>query len=117
MSSRRADASGDRQVPLAWSTPRDILEAVESRPGAVVFEVPEISRIVSGRQPSLPRVRVRRRGPVEPPSLGLPFGVRDHEGRQHCWSCGRDLSEDDVIRSAPGYVQCPGCGARLPFAE
>jgi len=79
-----------------------------------VFEAPETSRIVRDRTPRIPRVRVARR---EPDSFGLPFGARRFAGRVTCWSCGIDLAEADLVRTGPGSIVCPGCGARLPFVE
>jgi hypothetical protein len=109
--SRRAPAS-ELQIVFSWTDPRAVLDAAS---GDVVYEAPEVSRIVAGRAPRLPRVKQRAAG--EPPSLGLPFGVREVEGRLTCWSCARDLHEDEIVRAGPGYSTCPGCGARLPFSD
>jgi hypothetical protein len=118
MSAKRRSID-DRQVVFswnrAWADPADLLRASDGR-GAVLFEAPEVSRIVRGRSTRLPRVRLRD-GQKEPDSYGLPFGMREYQGRLVCWSCALELGEDDVIRSAPGHASCPGCGARLPFTE
>jgi hypothetical protein len=122
---KRRSTDGKQEAILAsktgllfasWSDPADLLKVSESR-GSVVFEAPEVSKIIRGGPPKLPRVRsARGASEVEPPSLGLPFGVRRLEGRLACWSCGGDVSEADVVRSGPGIAACPSCGARLPFA-
>lgn len=84
--------------------------------GDVLFEAPEVSRIVAGKAPRVPRVRQRAIA-QEPPSLGLPFGLRQSAGRTACWSCGEEFSEVEAVRVSPGQATCPGCGARLPFTD
>lgn len=111
---RIATRAEDRQVSFAWSDPAEVIDRAVRR-GAVVFEAPEASEIRHGRTPRVPRVKTR--APQEPPSLGLPFGVREVEGHVTCWSCAEELSEGDLVRNGPGNVVCPGCGARLPFVD
>jgi hypothetical protein len=107
--------TSDRQVEITWGPPRELLDPAD---GEVVFEAPVVSKIVSGKAPRIPKVKVRRAVPQDPPSLGLPFGVRElSEGRFVCWSCGEDMEETAVVRNSPGRLACPGCGAFLPFAE
>jgi hypothetical protein len=105
--------AADRQTSFAWSEPGAVLDAVH---GQVVFEDPEVSRIVAEKAPRVPRVRTRP-ARSEPDSLGLPFGLRAAQGRFSCWSCAVEIRESDVVRTGPGSVICPGCGARLPFAD
>jgi hypothetical protein len=104
----------ERQVAWHWVDPVQLLREEEER-GDVVFEAPEASRIVTGRPPRLPRVRLRRQRTAEIESVGLPFGVREESGRVTCWSCGQTIGEDDALPAGPGAQVCPGCGARLPF--
>ena len=110
MSGRRIS---ERQITFAWTDPSALLEISH---GDVLFEAPEVSRIVSGKVPRVPKVRQRLIA-QEPPSLGLPFGVRQVAGRTACWSCGEEFADGDVVRVGPGQATCPGCGARLPFAD
>jgi hypothetical protein len=105
----------ERQVRFSWLDPSEVIASAERRGGAVVYEAPETSRIVKERTPRIPRVRVHRTR--EPESFGLPFGARRYGGRFTCWSCAADLGESDVVRTGPGNLACPGCGARLPFIE
>ncbi len=114
MAAKRTPVVDARQISFAWIDAAELLETA-SRRGPVVYEAPDSSRIVRSRPPRVPRVRMRR--PAEPPSLGLPFGVHEQAGRITCWSCGEDLEEHDVVTTGPGSAICPGCGARLPFAE
>ena len=119
MSSKRHRVD-ERQITWTWSDPEQVLRD-EAERGDVVFEAPDASKIVAARPPRLPKVRQRRNrigGHEEPPSLGLPFGVRlePGEGRFTCWSCGQNVAEGDVVTAGPGVQACPGCGARLPFA-
>jgi hypothetical protein len=107
---------GDRQVVFTWVDPGDVLRSADERGGAVVFEAPDVSRIVRGKAPRLPRVKVRG-GAAEPRSMGLPFGLRRVQGRLTCWSCAQDFDEGELVRARPGHVTCPGCGAHIPFAE
>lgn len=113
MSGKRR-ATDDRQIVWSWIDPEDVLRSSEARGGDVLYEAPDASRIVAARPPKLPRVRARRAAPVEPPSLGLPFGRRASEGRITCWSCGAEIAEAEVGRD-PGTERCPGCGAFLPI--
>jgi hypothetical protein len=108
----RRGAPSDKQVAFTWTEPRAVLDAAR---GEVVYEAPEASRIAAGRAPRLPRVK--QRSGAEPPSFGLPFGIRVVDGEVTCWSCARELVDEEVVRAGPGYATCPGCGARLPFAE
>jgi hypothetical protein len=112
MSGRRTD--DERQIRFSWLDPAEVIASAERRGGAVVFEAPETSRIVREPTPRIPRIRQSRR---EPESFGLPFGARRSAGRVACWSCAADLMEADLLRTGPGTIVCPGCGARLPFAE
>ncbi|HKA87833.1 MAG TPA: hypothetical protein VKE22_09220 [Haliangiales bacterium] len=98
----------DRQASFAWANPKRILEAAQ---GNVLYEAPEISRLVRGR----PGKRAAATA-EEVKSLGLPFGARRVDGRSVCWSCGRDLP-DGPVRAGPGNQVCPGCGAKIPFSE
>jgi hypothetical protein len=106
----------ERQITWTWTDPEELLER-EAERGPVVFEAADASKIVTTRPPKLPRVRQKKgqAGP-EPPSMGLPFGAREHEGRVVCWSCAQSLSDAEVVTAGPGMRVCPGCGARLPFA-
>ena len=105
----------DRQITFIWSDPDEVLRAEGDR-GDILFEAPDVSRIVvKGRVPRLPRVKQRAVG--EPESMGLPFTPRTVAGRVMCWSCACEIVEGEAVRVAPGMVSCPGCGARIPFAE
>jgi hypothetical protein len=104
----------DRQVRFSWLDPEEVLASAERRGGSVIFEAPETSRIVRERTPRIPKVKVSRK---EPESFGLPFGARRLADRVTCWSCAADLAESELVRTGPGTIACPGCGARLPFAE
>ena len=98
-----------------WSDPDEVLRAAGER-GDTLFEAPDVSRIVvPGKVPRLPRVKQRLAG--EPESIGLPFAPRTVDGRVICWSCACDIVEGEAVRVSPGMVSCPGCGARIPFAE
>jgi hypothetical protein len=113
-----ARSRADLQTTFAWFNGEKVLKAAEERGGTVLFEAPDVSRIVRTQPPRLPRVRVKRgTAGKEPPSLGLPFGPRLTDGAVSCWSCARELGETEVVRTGPGLSTCPGCGARLPFAE
>jgi hypothetical protein len=115
MSKRRAGtvSGSSRQANFGWQDPSRLLEAVG---GEVVYEAPDLSRLTRSRQrPS--RVRVAPAAAREILSLGLPFGVRKTDSGTVCWSCSRELADKDIIRTGPGYARCPGCGAKLPFAE
>lgn len=113
---RRAGPGDERQVAFTWSDPEEVLRNAEERGGSVLFEAPDTSRIVATKPPRLPRVRTTRSGPATPESLGLPFGTRVKDGRITCWSCGGEMDEGQAVSVGPGLVNCPGCGARLPFA-
>lgn len=92
----------------------EVLASAERRGGDVLFEAPETSRLQRGRAPKLPRVRTAK---PRLASMGLPFAAREERGDTSCWSCGKELDEGEVVRVGPGTVSCPGCGARIPFAE
>ena len=101
---RRRKGTGDAapdQTRFAWLTVERVLG--EAPAGEVLFEAGEAKR--------------RPRAPAGPPpkTLGLPFGVRQADGRAVCWSCGHDVDEGTVVRAGPGDVRCSGCGAKLPF--
>jgi hypothetical protein len=93
------------QERFAWPDVARVL--AEAPAGEVVYEAPEL------------RPRARRAKAAAPASktLGLPFGVKDTDGRQVCWSCAKDLDEAGVVRAGPGDSRCGGCGAKLPFTE
>lgn len=112
---RRDDVPDDRQVAFAWMNAEEVMRLAERRGGEVVYEAPTESRLPARR--ARPSRRTRRTPAREPESYGLPFGVRDADGTPSCWSCGRELVLDDVVRVGPGFATCPGCGAKLPFAE
>src|SRR5438477_190686 len=112
MAKRRVPAD-ERQEIFPWARPDQVVRLAGS--GAVIFEAPELSRIVRSSTPLLPRVQQRRAPQLQ--SLGLPFGLRTLDGGWSCWSCARDLTDADVVRAGPGYTTCPGCGARLPFTD
>jgi hypothetical protein len=118
MSSKRHRVD-ERQVTWNWADPERVLRDEATR-GDVVFEAPDVSRIVAARPPPLPRIRQRKNrinGTDDVPSMGLPFGARVEDGgRVTCWSCAQTIAERDVVVSAePGLQYCPGCGARLAF--
>jgi hypothetical protein len=115
MLKRRAGtrAGSDRQSSFGWHDPRRLLEAGA---GDVIYEAPDLSRLAHRRaRPS--RVRVAPAAAREILTLGLPFGVRRTDGGSVCWSCSRELADGEAIRTGPGHSRCPGCGAKLPFAE
>jgi hypothetical protein len=100
---RRRRDPADLQARLLWGDAQKILG--DAPAGEVLYEAPEIRG--KPRKPKAPPVR----------SLGLPFGVRNTDGRQVCWSCGHDIDEAGVVRAGPGDSRCGGCGAKLPFTE
>ena len=115
MAGKRAQID-ERQVTWTWIDPEELLEREEER-GPVVFLADNASKIVAARPPRLPRVKQKKGAAVvEPPSMGLPFGARQHEGRVICWSCAQQIGDAEVVQAGPGMRVCPGCGARLPFA-
>ena len=122
-SRRRAVDAVDRPTACAWATPAALLKIAERRGGAVVFEAPEAVRIARGGPPRLPAVATAGAvgqlvsSQVEPQREGGAKGIREFHGRIVCWSCTQVLAEADMLRSAPGCLSCPGCGARLPFVE
>ncbi len=103
MRRRRREADSSTQERFAWADPARVLD--EAPAGEVIYEAPEVA----------PRPRPRPRAVAAGRTLGLPFGVRDADGRTVCWSCGHDLDEERVVCAGPGDVRCPGCGAKLPF--
>jgi hypothetical protein len=98
---RRRKGEAKAQASFAWADREQIF--AQAPAGTVVFEAPEL--------------RPKPRPPAVPPgrSLGLPFGVREVDGQPACWSCGRAIDEETVVRAGPGDSRCPGCGAKLPF--
>jgi len=96
-----------RQSTFAWTDPAEVLDSADGR-GEVVFEAPGLSRLTRVR----PGRRLAAAARREIESFGLPFGV---DGSGTCWSCGAEI--DEAVRAGPGYATCPGCGAKLPFAE
>jgi hypothetical protein len=97
---RGSDVTPD-QARFAWGDADRVLG--DAPAGEVVFEAPEVKR------------RSRAPAPPVPQTLGLPFGVRQADGRSVCWSCGHDVDDETVVRAGPGDVRCVGCGAKLPF--
>jgi hypothetical protein len=106
----------DRQSSFIWRDPAHVLENTPDR-GEIVYEAPELSRLARSKPGRSVRVRVAPAAGEEILSLGLPFGVRKTDGRAVCWSCSRELDESSIVRTGPGYARCPGCGAKIPFAE
>jgi len=100
---RRRRTSDTTQQRFAWSDAAKLLRAQPA--GEVIYEAPEVA----------PRAAPRARAVGQPRSLGLPFGVRDADGRIVCWSCGHDVDEDRIVHAGPGDTRCAGCGAKLPF--
>jgi hypothetical protein len=100
---RRRRSADTTQQRFAWSDASRVLGSVPA--GEVLYEAPEVA----------PRPPPRARAVGQPRSLGLPFGVRDTDGRVVCWSCGHDVDESRIVRAGPGDARCAGCGAKLPF--
>ena len=98
---RREGDAPAAQGRFTWADPARVFDAAPA--GEIVFEAAELKRAPAPRRPPPPK------------SLGLPFGVREVDGRPACWSCGRIIVEAEVVRAGPGDSRCPGCGAKLPF--
>ena len=120
MAKRRSgdtSAGDEKQSSFAWRDAARVLAATPDR-GEVVYQAPELSKISRPKRAKVGRVvRVAPGVASELASLGLPFGVKTSDGRAVCWSCSIELDESAVLRTGPGYARCPGCGAKIPFAE
>jgi hypothetical protein len=109
MSRRRRETVDPRQTRWTWSDAEAVL--ADAPDGEVVFdaEAPARSRLVMPRLRRAPRATGRHT--VEPPSLGLPLGVAELEGRLTCFACACTLGPADFTSDSP---RCHGCGASLP---
>lgn len=114
MSRRRRDTFDPRQTAWSWNDAHAVLAAAPE--GDVLYDVtaPAASRLSAPRPRRAARATGRHTQP--PPSLGLPLGTVELEGRLTCWACACALDPTVLARSpdGPEPPRCDGCGARLP---